>query len=152
MLAVNSWNEVYTYAFLDKLIFECFLGLRLKMNGSGWIDSESGWVCCPWLLQRLDRWRHFSIEHVSASYKVWHSASFCISSFFVLLQNDCFSTFVVQVLHINCSGAIFQLPKRALCFIEGPVIPWSVLNSGDLASVTCVNLFCLARKLLEPHV
>ena len=49
---------------------------------------------------------------------------------FSSFQSDCFSTSVVQVLHINCSGAIFQLPKRALCFIEGPVIPRSMLKSS----------------------
>lgn len=151
MLAVNSWNEVYTYAFLHKGIFECFPGLRLKMNGSGWIDSESGWVCCPWLLQRLDRWRHFSIEHVSARYKVWHSAPFCISSFFVLLPKW-------LLLNFRCSGFAYKLLGSNFSAAQTcTLFHWRPTDSMigaqlDLASVTCVNLFWLARKLLEPHV
>ena len=71
----------------------------------GWIDGGI------FRLNMSQQSTQFGIQHHFAS----GLSLFCF-------QNDCFSTSVVQVLHINCSGAIFQLPKRGLCFIEGPVI------------------------------
>eukprot|EP00434_Breviolum_minutum_P035420 symbB.v1.2.031356.t1/scaffold3632.1/size52985/6 len=78
---------------------------RLKLDTEEWCRAERTKIENEW--KRLDRLR----ERMS-----------------VLSMTS------TEVLHINCSGAIFQLPKRALCFIEGSYLN-HMFSDAYIASV-----------------